>query len=128
MQLQTLTNQTQPILNEIAESQLALLYANISTEDGFVLSHAVGQKSTVESDKVSALASTLFSLAESSAKDISSDRLKVLIMESERSNSVVVRSSIRSYPVVLSVSMDNSVSLGHILYQANRIAEQLKTL
>lgn len=128
LDLKQLSNFAAPVLAEFAQTQAAMLYVNLSTEDGFVLGHVLGHRSEAEADKVSALASTLFSLAESSAQDISADRLNVLIMQSEKSCGVVVRSSIRSRPVVLSVAMDQSESLGHILYQANRVSNRLKTL
>jgi len=122
-----LSNLAQPILEDFARAHSDLLYSNLATEDGFVLGHVIGHRSQAESDKVSALASTLFSLAESSSEDVSADRLNVLIMDSRNSCGVVMRSALRSKPVILSMAMDGTVSLGHILYHANRIAEQLRS-
>lgn len=118
----------QPVLDNLAKTHVSLLYANLSTEDGFVLAHVIGAKSSVEADKVSALASTLFSLAESSAEDASADALRVLIMESEKSACVVVRSSVRKAPVVLTMAMDNTTSVGQILYYANQTAKALASM
>lgn len=118
----------QPEFQALAKSHVSLLYANLSTEDGFALAHVTGAKSKVEADKVSALASTLFSLAESSAEDANADTLRVLVMEAEKSASVAVRSSVRKTPVILTMAMDDATSVGRLLYLANQKAKALAAL
>lgn len=117
-----------PLIEEFVGGHFEVLVASACTEDGFVISHCDGRKLTLEEDKVAALSSTLLSLSEAAARVINSGRLQVTVMEGDKANLVVVKTQCRDLVIVLTVASESALSIGQVLFLANRLAGEIRRL
>jgi len=115
----------QPLIQEFTQQHFEVLIASVCTEDGFVLAHQNGRSADLEDDKIAALSSTLLSLAEAAAKVIKCGELKVNIIEAKKANIVVVKSRYRDLPIVVTVAANASLSIGQVLFIANRLSNRI---
>ncbi len=115
-----------PLIERFVDKHFEMLVTSACTEDGFVIAHRNGKKLTLEEDKVAALSSTLLSLSEAAVRIINSGKLRVTVMESDKSNLVVVKTHCRDLPVVLTVASDAALSIGQVLFLTNRLAGEIR--
>jgi len=117
-----------PLIEEFVAEHFEALVTGACTEDGFVIAHCDGRKLKLEEDKVAALSSAILSLSEAAARVIDSGNLHVTIMEADNANLVVVKTKCRDLVVVLTVASESSLSVGQLLFLANRLAAEIQRL
>lgn len=128
MDTQTARDLIQPILDAFATEHVHMLFVGACTEDGFVAGHRNGKRGDLEEDKIAAVSSTLLSLSESAVEQAEEGRLKVLVIEGERSSQVLCRTALDDLPLVVFLAMERNISIGQTLYLANRLAETISEL
>lgn len=114
-----------PLISDFVGKQFEVLVASACSEDGFVIAHRNGKALKLEEDTIAALSSTLLSLSEAAANTINSGRLRVTLMEAQKANIVVIKTQCRDLTVVLTVAAEGSLSIGQLLFLANRLAGEI---
>lgn len=117
-----------PLIEKFVAEHFEVLVTGACTEDGFVIAHCDGRKLKLEEDKVAALSSALLSLSEAAARVINSGKLQITVMEAEKANLVVVKTQCRDLAVVLTVASESTLSIGQVLFLANRLAGEIRSL
>lgn len=125
MDIQNAQALIEPLISDFVGNQFEVMVASACTEDGFVIAHLNGKSLSLEEDTIAALSSTLLSLSEAAANTINSGRLRVTLMEAQKANIVVVKTQCRDMNVVLTVAADASLSIGQLLFLANRLAGKI---
>ena len=128
MDTQTARDLIQPLLDGFAVEHVHMLFVGACTEDGFVAGHRNGKRGDLEEDKIAAVSSTLLSLSESAVEQAEEGKLKVLVIEGERSSQVLCRTRLDKLPLVVFLAMEQNVSIGQTLYLANRLAESISEM
>lgn len=128
MDTQTARDLIQPMLEAFSAEHVHMLFVGACTEDGFVAGHRNGKRGDLEEDKIAAVSSTLLSLSESAVEQAEEGRLKVLVIEGERSSQVLCRTRLDDLPLVVFLAMEQNISIGQTLYLANQLARTIAAL
>lgn len=101
---------------------------SLSSTDGFDIHCIKSPDSTIEIDKLAAIASSVYALSNASVKQISDSDLNVITVETKNGNLLFLKSTFNQKATVLSVSSKSDMPLGETRYIATRLASDIDAI
>jgi len=133
MSIESLNEQSKKLLKALLENFSANYFeinvVSICTSDGFDLHFISKKDSSLEADKVSAIASTLCSLSNASSEQISNSRLELTTIESENGrNIILMKTTFLELDCVICAEASESMSLAELRFITNELSKKIKVL
>lgn len=128
--LQLSKTQVQGYLTQELKNNPDIYLLNLSTVDGFPISQiSRKEKTSIEADKVSAISSSLCSLANSASNSLLKDAHGRVNIESESGHVVMYNILLKNQQeAIISVCSNHKVSLAESRFIAKRLKENLEAL
>ena len=116
------------IADKFFEQQDEIILLNVCTSDGFNLYSKTIDENFIEEDKISAIASSLGSLANSSSKLITGHDAIVTTIESDGGHVVFQRSTLKDQPIVVAIATNPKLSLAHVRFFLKKVADTIENI
>jgi predicted regulator of Ras-like GTPase activity (Roadblock/LC7/MglB family) len=116
------------LVGSFFNDSLEIQLISVCTSDGFDLHFSSRKKETLEADKIAAIASTLCSISNASAEQISNGRFNIATVESEKGNILFLRTQFLGFECVLCVEGSENMTLGALRFVSQRLAEKIQLL
>ncbi len=110
------------------DDELNIVLVNLCTSDGFSIHSLSRSNDGVEADKVAAIASTLCSISNASAEQISKGMFNIATVESANGAILFLRTQFLEVQSVLCVATSAKMSLGEARFHCQRLASEVKAI
>jgi len=101
---------------------------SLSTSDGFIIHLAQSEQLHCEKDKIAAVTSTFLSVSHSIAKEFINSQVRVASIETDKGNFLCAGTLYKKTPTVLTLSADESMSLGVLRVKLRQLATLISKL
>jgi len=113
-------------LKKYIEKSSEILLLNVSTEDGFTLSHL--SEVDIEHDKVAAMTSSLSSMSKAACKMLGAEDYSISMLEADDLNLYFLKSTFKGDVCVISACAKNKLSLGQARFLLKQLNDDIKAL
>lgn len=110
------------------DDELNIGLINLCTSDGFSIHSLSRSDYAVEADKVAAIASTLCSISDVSAEQISKGGFNIATVESINGAILFLKTQFLDLQSVLCVATSGKMSLGEARYYCQRMANEIEAI
>ncbi len=100
---------------------------SLTTADGFTIYSETGNGFAVESDKLSAVTSSLTALSNAAAKQLMKSSFRSTFIETNTGLMYMIQTNYKNKPCILSLISGESPNLGKIRFYVNNLAQFLET-
>lgn len=114
-------------MQALFDTEFDITLLNLCTADGFSI-HALSRGNDIESDKVAAIASTLCSISNASAEQISKGRFNIATVESMNGLLLFLRTQFQDRQSVLCVATNSKMSLGNARFHSQRLVNEIEEI
>ena len=115
-------------MQEFFDKQIEVEIVNLCTSDGFNIYSLSRNNDDIEEDKVAAIASTLCSISNTSAEQISKGAFSVATVESENGTILFLRTKFIDIQSVLCVATSAKMSLGEARFHCQRLVNEITSI
>jgi len=116
------------LINNTFESQDEITLLSVCTTDGFNLYGRSSEDNFIEQDKISAIASSLGSLANSSSKLITGHESIITTIESNGGHVIFQRTLFCAQPAVVSLATNPKLPLAHVRFCLKKVIESIRSI
>lgn len=113
-------------MTQLFNQWLDVQFIHLCTADGFHLFEVSGDADHLEPDKVAAIASSIFALSNTAARQFLDDELQVSIVETDAGNILFLRTRMNGADRVLTIAARKSMSLATVRYHALTLSELIE--
>ena len=115
-------------IHDFFDKELEVITINLCTTDGFSTYSLSRSNNDIEEDKVAAIASTLCSISNTSAEQISNGSFNLATVESENGSILFLRTQFIELQSVLCVATSKKISLGEARFHCQRLASEIENI
>lgn len=101
---------------------------SLSTIDGFNIKAFAMKSLNVESDKLAAMASSLFALSNSSSEQLMQDKSTISTIESDKGNFLLMKSQYLDNACVIAMVAKSEMSLAEARFHLRKVSEVVSAL
>lgn len=118
-----MSNQFNAFFDKLKTKFIDLKIIALTTADGFPIYCDVQGKNQVESEKVSAVSSSLMSLSNAAAKQMVGHALESTTIETDNGNMFLCNTEVKEKKCVLCIVTGAKENIGHARYYTQQIAQ-----
>ncbi len=112
-------------LKQVLNSDFGIKFVSLATVDGFHLSSFMADESSLATDSLAAISSTICAMSTSCSEQILFGEFELTTIETSTAHVLFLGVRCSGYDCVLCMAADKSITLGKLRFIANRLRQEV---